>query len=52
MNSGDAEPLFIENDGELSREVRLERATGTTNKIALSFITIFIYYTLITLPLI
>lgn len=48
MNSGDAEPLFIENDGELSREVRLERATGTNGKIALSFFTIFIYYTLTT----
>lgn len=49
MNSSDTEPLFIESDGELSREVRLERATGTASKIALSFITIFIYYTLITL---
>lgn len=40
--------MFIGSDQESNQERRLGRGTGTASKIALSFITIFIYCILIT----
>ena len=49
MNSSNDEAMFIVSYQESSGEIRLERGTRTASKIAHSFITMFIYYTLITL---